>query len=214
MSDVALLVVDECHHTVGNHSYAKIMEQHYHRVDNKRNCDLKLNFNAGQESRTSYSENIGPICQSSIASSEGILSVSNISQFQPPSPAVGPVSQWKGSIGADPRRWSWDCGRALPGQVRQLCQWRGGHRASWKRPFNQCWSFEASRRSSKATSIDQNECRDCDQCRRVRTTFQLLVSWYRKINPWIKHILVLCLLILSIDFPKKVWCKQQADLFG
>ena len=36
MSDVALLVVDECHHTVGNHSYAKIMEQHYHRVD-KRN---------------------------------------------------------------------------------------------------------------------------------------------------------------------------------
>ena len=83
MSDVALLVVDECHHTVGNHSYAKIMEQHYHRVDNKRNCDLKLNFNAGQESRTSYSENIGPICQSSIASSEGILSLSNISQFQP-----------------------------------------------------------------------------------------------------------------------------------
>ena len=32
MSDVALLVVDECHHTVGNHSYARIMEQHYHRV--------------------------------------------------------------------------------------------------------------------------------------------------------------------------------------
>ena len=32
MPDVALLVVDECHHTVGNHAYAKIMEQHYHRV--------------------------------------------------------------------------------------------------------------------------------------------------------------------------------------
>ena len=32
MSDVALMVVDECHHTVGNHSYAKIMDQHYHRV--------------------------------------------------------------------------------------------------------------------------------------------------------------------------------------
>ena len=32
MPDIALLVVDECHHTVGNHSYAKIMEQHYHRV--------------------------------------------------------------------------------------------------------------------------------------------------------------------------------------
>ena len=35
MSDVALLVVDECHHTVGNHSYARIMEQHYHRVAKK-----------------------------------------------------------------------------------------------------------------------------------------------------------------------------------
>ena len=180
---------------------------------NKRNCDLKLNFNAGQEGRTSYSENLGPVCQSSIASSEGILSLSNLSQFLPPSPPVGPVSQWKGSIGADPRRWSWDCGRALPSQVRQLRQWRGGHRVSWKRPFNQCWSFEASRRSSKATSIDQNECGDCDQCRGVRTTFQLLVSWYRKINPWIKHIL-LCLLILSLDYPEKVWCKQQADLIG
>ena len=85
MSDVALLVVDECHHTVGNHSYAKIMEQHYHRVDmNKRNCDLKLNFNEGQEGRTSYSENLGPVCQSSIAGGEGILSLSNVSQFQPP----------------------------------------------------------------------------------------------------------------------------------
>ena len=94
MSDVALLVVDECHHTVGNHSYAKIMEQHYHRVDmNKHDCDLKLNFNAGQEGRTSYSENLGPVCQSSIASSEGILSLSNLSQFLSPSPPVGPVSQ-------------------------------------------------------------------------------------------------------------------------
>jgi endoribonuclease Dicer len=32
ISDVAVLVVDECHHAVGNHPYYRIMEHHYHRA--------------------------------------------------------------------------------------------------------------------------------------------------------------------------------------
>ena len=55
MSDVALLVVDECHHTVGNHSYARIMEQHYHRVA-KSKSQLATDHNPGQEEWTSSSK--------------------------------------------------------------------------------------------------------------------------------------------------------------
>ena len=32
MADLALLIIDECHHAVGNHAYSRIMEQHYHQA--------------------------------------------------------------------------------------------------------------------------------------------------------------------------------------
>ena len=32
MEELALLVVDECHHAVGNHPYYRVMEHHYHKV--------------------------------------------------------------------------------------------------------------------------------------------------------------------------------------
>ena len=70
MSDVALLVVDECHHTVGNHSYARIMEQHYHRVA-KNKSQLATDHNPGQEEWTSSSEGPWLVSKSGDQGSKG-----------------------------------------------------------------------------------------------------------------------------------------------
>ena len=74
MSDIALLVVDECHHTVGNHSYAKIMEQHYHRVAEKT-FPSATDIDPGKEGRTSCSKGPWSFGQSGDQGSEGKTSL-------------------------------------------------------------------------------------------------------------------------------------------
>ena len=90
MSDVALMVVDECHHTVGNHSYAKIMDQHYHRVAAKESKQLSYStcLDPGKEEWASCSKGPWSQCESGDQSSE----------------AGGRVSHCESQVGADVRR--------------------------------------------------------------------------------------------------------------